>query len=224
MSAAFLQLPKVPAEHLPDDEVHVWQLPYRRSLGRKPLCALLGRYLGLPGERVVLVDGAHGRPELGAGHDRALAFNWSHSGTEALIAVARGVLPGVDLEQLRERPKALALARRFFTADEAQALAAEPEPARSAAFLRMWTAKEAVLKADGRGIGFGLHRLRVAALEARLALQWMDGNDAAAWQLQTLDVGPGYLAALAWRGDGRRVRMRRLAVDTHDGGVHFDLA
>jgi 4'-phosphopantetheinyl transferase len=224
MNAASTPLPTLPSEPLPADEVHVWQLPYRRSLGRTPLCALLGRYLGLPGERVVLVDGAHGRPELGAGHDRTLAFNWSHSGGQALIAVARGVMPGVDLEQQRERPKALALAQRFFTADEAQALATAAEPAISARFLGLWTAKEAVLKAHGRGISFGLHRLRVTALQGRLALQWMDGDDAAAWQLHALDAGPGYLAALAWRGGERRVRMRQLAVAAHDGNLHIDLA
>lgn len=204
-----MQLAEGPAERLPGDEIHVWQLPYERSFGRAPLCALLGRYLGLPGERIVLVVGAHGRPELGAGHDQAVAFNWSHSGTQALIAVARGIVPGVDLERQHERAKALALARRFFTMDEAQALAGLAEPARSTAFLRLWTAKEAVLKAHGGGISFGLHRLRIAAPPGRLALQWLEGDDAGAWQLHALDAGPEYLAAVAWRGEERRILVRQ---------------
>lgn len=198
----------LPAEHLPDDEIHVWQLPYQRAQRRTPLCALLGRYLGLPADRVELVESPHGRPELDPAHDRSLAFNWSHSGTQALVAIARGVSPGIDLEQQRARPKALALARRFFTTDEAQALAALPEDARSAAFLRLWTAKEAVLKAHGAGISFGLHRLRITAPSEQPTLQWMDGDDTDAWRLHALDAGPDYLAALAWRGEARCIRMR----------------
>lgn len=212
MSDTFRPLAGSPLEPLPDDEVHVWQLPYRAALGRAPLRALLGRYLGLPGERVELIAGAHGRPSLGPAHDRSLAFNWSHSGTRALVAVARGVAPGIDLEQPRERPKALALARRFFTPAEALALAALSPAVRSAAFLRVWTAKEAVLKAHGGGISFGLHRLEVSTPAGAPTLQWLEGDEASAWQLHALDAGSGYLAALAWRGDERRIRMRRLPV------------
>lgn len=205
------------------DEIHVWQLRYRRAQGRAPLCALLGRYLGVAVDHVELVEGAHGRPELGAAHDRTLAFNWSHSGEQALIAVARGVVPGVDLERQRDRPRALELARRYFLPDEARALAGLPESARGSAFLQRWTAKEAVLKAHGRGIGFGLHRLRIALPRGRISLEWLDGDEASAWRLHPLDVGPGYLAALAWRGGERRIRLRRLA-ETGAASDNTDLA
>ena len=36
--------------------------------------------------------------ELAIGHDQSLGFNWSHSGDQALIAVGRHIMPGVDLE------------------------------------------------------------------------------------------------------------------------------
>lgn len=196
-----------PAEPLRDDEVHVWQISYQRTQGRAPLRALLGHYLDLAADQVELVEGAHGRPELAAMHDSELAFNWSHSGERALIAVARGVVPGIDLERQRVRPKALALARRFFSADETDALVQLSEPERSIAFLQHWTAKEAVLKAHGRGISFGLHRLCIAPVRGQLTLQWLDGDDARAWQLHALDAGVDYVAALAWRGGARRIRL-----------------
>jgi 4'-phosphopantetheinyl transferase len=73
----------------------------------------------------------------------------SHSG--ALEAVAVCELPvGVDVERIRPL-RALALARRFFPPVEADALAALPEAERDAAFLRLWTAKEAYVKALGTG-------------------------------------------------------------------------
>ena len=205
------------AEPLLDDEIHVWHVSYRREQGRAPLRAVLGGYLGVAPDRVALLDGAHGRPGLGAGHETSLGFNWSHSGDRALIAVARGVVPGIDLERQRPRPRALELARRFFTADEAAALAALPDAARSAAFLRCWTAKEAVLKALGRGLAFGLHRLSVAGSADQLALTWLDGDDALAWQLQPLAAGRHYVAALAWRGGPRQIRQRTLAGEAGGG-------
>ena len=201
------------AEPLRDDEIHVWRLAYRREHGRAPLRAVLGNYLGMPADNVTLVTGEHGRPELGLAHDRALGFNWSHSGGRALIAVARGITPGIDLEQLRPRAHVLELARRFFTPDEAAALTALPDAARNTAFLQQWTAKEAVLKSLGRGIAFGLHRLDVAGAGAPLALTWLDGDDAGAWQLQPLDVGTQHVATLAWRGGPRPIRWHVLEAD-----------
>jgi 4'-phosphopantetheinyl transferase len=127
--------------------------------------------------------------------------------------VARGITPGIDLEQLRPRAHALELARRFFTADEAAGLAALPEASRNTAFLQQWSAKEAVLKSLGRGIAFGLHRLNVAGAGAPLALTWLDGDDAGAWRLQPLDVGTQHVATLAWRGGPRRIRWYALDAD-----------
>src|SRR3546814_19079607 len=67
-----------------------------------------------------------------------------------------------SLELLRPRPRALALAERFFVRSETGALLALPAEAREAAFVRLWCAKEAVLKAHGRGLAFGLDRLEFA--------------------------------------------------------------
>jgi 4'-phosphopantetheinyl transferase len=201
------------AEHLRDDEIHVWRLDYEPSRGRAPLRALLAAYLGVAAEQVALIDGEHGRPALAAGLDPTLGFNWSHSGGHALVAIGRHVVPGIDLERLRPRERALELARRFFCAEEAAALAVLPEAERGAVFLELWTAKEAVLKALGRGLAFGLDRLSVASADGRLQLRRLHGDDAGAWQLQRLALGHGLIAALAWRGGERRIRLGTLASD-----------
>ena len=193
-----------------DGDVHVWHFAYQREHGHAPLLALLARYLGGMPADFQFVVGAHGRPQLDPALGSQLDFNWSHSGGRAAVAVARHVAPGIDLERLRERHNALPLARRFFHPQEVAALAAQPSAARSAAFLELWTAKEAVLKATGRGIAFGLQRLHVVSGGA-LRLVWIDGDDAASWQLQSLTLDPQYVAALAWRGGARQVHVRSLA-------------
>ena len=199
------------AEHLRDDEIHVWHLGYRREQGRAPLRRVLAAYLGIDADAVALVDGEHGRPALAAGHDQSLGFNWSHSGEQALIAIGRHVMPGIDLERRRERPRALEIAQRYFSVDEAATLAALPAANRSDAFLELWTAKEAVLKALGRGIAFGLHRLSIASTGDQLTLLQLEDDDIHAWQLRRLTVDTALLAALAWRGDARQIRLGTLA-------------
>jgi 4'-phosphopantetheinyl transferase len=199
------------AEQLRDDEIHVWHLGYRREQGRAPLRRVLATYLGLDADAVILVDGKHGRPALATGHDQSLGFNWSHSGDQALIAIGRHVMPGIDVEHRRERPRALEIAQRYFSVDEAATLAALPAADRSAAFLELWTAKEAVLKALGRGLAFGLHRLSIASTEDHLSLLQLEDDDIRAWQLQRLAVDTALLAALAWRGGARQIQLGTLA-------------
>ena len=211
MTATHAQTLANVAEHLRDDEIHVWQLDYRPLHGREPLRFVLGAYLGIAADHVTLINGEHGRPALAEAHDPSLGFNWSHSGSHALIAVGRGIMPGIDLEQLRPRPRALEIARRYFSTDETAALMALPAAVRDTAFLELWTAKEAVLKALGRGLAFGLNRLSIASTANRLILQRLEGDDVEAWQLQRLAVDTTLVAALAWRGDVRRIRLGTLA-------------
>lgn len=202
--------PAAAAALLDDQSLHVWHLGYRRAQGRSPLRRLLAAYLDTEPDDVRLVEDAHGRPRLQDAPARGLDFNWSHSGEHALVAIARGVVPGVDIERRRPRRQALALARRFFDGAEVDALEALPEAARDDAFLELWTAKEALLKAHGRGIAYGLQRVLVAASPARLELLRFDGEDVDAWQLQRLALAPDLVAAVAWRGAKRRIRSASL--------------
>jgi len=199
------------AEPLLADEIHVWRLRRPHGAKRQPLLALLARYLGIDATEVRLVEGEHGRPALHAIHGGLFEFNWSHSGEQAMVALACGVAPGIDIEQLRPRPRALEIARRFFTAAEADWLQALDESERPAAFLELWTAREAVLKALGRGIAFGLDRLSFRCAAGGLVLQRLDGEHVDAWRLHRLDGGNDTLAALAWRGAARRIRQFTLA-------------
>jgi 4'-phosphopantetheinyl transferase len=191
--------------------VHVWRLRYDRAQGRAPLRAVLAAYLGVPPARVELAAGPHGRPVLAAGLDDALGFNWSHSGAQAFLAVARGLAPGIDLERVRPRPHALEIARRYFAPAEADWLAALPDAARDAASLRLWTAKEAVLKALGRGLAFGLHRLEIGLDDGTPRLRRLESQRPADWQLHAVPADDGHVAALAWHGGPRRIVLRPLA-------------
>lgn len=203
-----MTLPPLP---LAGDEIHLWCLPYRRELGREPLRELLSGYLGLPPDAVQLTDSPHGRPKL---QGQVLDFNWSHSGHWACVAVARQ-LPrlGVDIEVIRPRQRAAELARRFFSAVEAEWIGQAMDPSvRTQRFLDLWTAKEAVLKAHGRGLSYGLARAQFTMPGDAPVPSQFDGElgPATDWHLFTITGIEGCIGRLAWAGAGRRVLWRGL--------------
>ncbi|HZF98884.1 MAG TPA: 4'-phosphopantetheinyl transferase superfamily protein [Pseudoxanthomonas sp.] len=189
--------------HLPNDlPAHVRLLPHApRAQGEPTVRPLLAQMLQCPPAAVPLWRDAWGRPRLGPPFQR-LDVGWSHSGEALLLALGDGsVQLGVDIERLRERPRLSALARRFYHPDEAAWLMRRREDSRLLDFVRLWCAKEALLKAHGQGLSFGLHRLAFAEHGGALRLVACDAALGAAdqWRLREWSPLPGYRAALAWR-------------------------
>jgi 4'-phosphopantetheinyl transferase len=199
-------------EALRDDEIQLWYFPADDGLGARRdeawLRPLLAAHVGCAPERLVLRRGAHGKPYLD--EPAAFEFNLSHSRGAALLGLSRRQPIGVDIETSRRERPVLELARRFFADSEADALAAIAASERQAAFLRLWSCKEAVVKADGRGIGFGLSRvaftLDANGMPARLNVIDASAGAATQWQIVGLAPSKGHTGALAWRGTERPVR------------------
>lgn len=137
-----------------------------------------------------------GRPRLPAGVGD---IGWSHSGGRLLMAYAPQGVVGVDVEPGARTSQAMSIARRYFTGDEVAALSALDGVNRQQAFLRLWCAKEAVLKAAGRGIAFGLHRVAfdVAGDTPRMIQCDPALGKAGAWRMQQLAPESGFIAVLA---------------------------
>ncbi|MDJ0654230.1 MAG: 4'-phosphopantetheinyl transferase superfamily protein [Xanthomonadales bacterium] len=124
----------------------------RRLDCRYRLRCLLSHYLGLPPADIRLRTGPHGRPHLQeSAHATDLNFNVSHAADLAMIAVARCPLLGVDIERIHAIQRQ-GLLRRCFSTDERKRLQGRSEADQQRLFFRGWTAKEAVLKAEGTGV------------------------------------------------------------------------
>lgn len=189
----------------PATPVQLWLLPHpRRARGEPFVRPLLCQALDCSDAALPLSRGSEGRPLLGPPFEN-FDTGWSHSGDALLLALGESVQLGVDIEQVRPRPHALQLAQRFFHDDEVQWLATQQEESVESSFLRLWCAKEALLKAHGRGLAFGLHRLEFSgmddAADAPLRLVACDPalGEPGRWQLHEWEPQPGYRAALAWR-------------------------
>ena len=177
---------------------------------RGALRRILAVVLGIDALAVPIIEGAHGKPRLerdGRDGRPPIGFNLSHSGGRFVVAIALDREPGVDIERVRPRRDLEGLARRFFSPAEQAEVGAAPDPLD--AFYRLWTRKEAVIKADGRGVGIGLDRFDVSSREPPLLrdARWSGAvpGEASRWSLRSLDAGPGYVAALAIRSPAVQV-------------------
>jgi 4'-phosphopantetheinyl transferase len=196
--------------NLPEAEIHVWRLPWNSdAASSSSIRQLLAAYAGPDAPEVD--RGEHGKP-LFRGRASMLGFSWSHSRDTALFAVGRGPLGfevGVDVERIRPRVRAIELAQRFFAPDETEWLKGVSEDRLLNAFLALWTAKEAVLKAHGGGLVYGLHRVSFAPDGYYLAPSVFDGEigPADAWQVSRVELDEGLVGSVAWRGEDRFVRV-----------------
>jgi len=138
----------------------------------------------------------HGRPRLPAG---AGDIGWSHTAGRLLMAYTpRGAI-GVDLEASSRLGAAMPIAHRYFAPAEVVALAGLDDGLRQQAFLRLWCAKEAVLKASGRGIAFGLHRVSFDVAGANPRMTHCDPGLGCIddWTVRQIAPEPGFIAMLA---------------------------
>nr|HEX4313404.1 4'-phosphopantetheinyl transferase superfamily protein [Kofleriaceae bacterium] len=143
--------------------------------------ALLATYAGGAAGELRFGRGARGKPfVVGAGGD--VRFNLSHCDDVALLAVARGVEVGCDVERLDARIEPAELASRVLAVGE-RALVSRPE------FFRVWCRKEACLKAVGVGLVDDL-----TAIDVRAEVVEVEGASVA---VRDLDVGGAHAAAIA---------------------------
>lgn len=137
-----------------------------------------------------LVRGEHGKPAV-AGSD--LRFNKTDCGELALVATCPGRDVGIDLEAHRSVLRSERIAARFFSEEEGRRLSQAKEPL--VTFFDLWTTKEAVLKCDGGGLG----AFPMSGFTAPDDLP-AGGSVGGRWWVKSLDIGPGFSAAIAVEG------------------------
>ena len=136
--------------------------------GRSGLRAFASLYASISPSEVKIEITKSGKPffENIAG----LHFNISHSGSEVAIAFSTNPV-GFDMEVLDRKRDCLAIAERFFTAEESREVKMAGDSANKL-FARLWTAKESMLKLSGEGLVGGLDRaISLSDQEGRLADQ-----------------------------------------------------
>ncbi len=182
----------------------------RYAVAQAHLRRVLGRLTDTPPDRVRFHRGEKGKPFLSDGP----SFNRSRSGDRLVIAVAASGRLGVDVEEVRTVRRMLSIADRNFAPDEAARMHAAPADLRQELFFRLWTRKEAFLKALGTGLAHPTKSFSVDPTPgaARGLLRVDDPpEDPARWHVGGVRCARGAKAALAV--DRAEVDLRPLAYD-----------
>ena len=155
------------------------------------------------GAAFILTADLGGKPRLLAdGAPSPIGVSRSHGGGIGLLALAEDGEIGVDIEPPRPVDDIDGIARAHMTVAEREWLLRQPPLQRDAAFLRLWTLKEAVVKATGEGLSRPLASVAIAIgpwPSARLA--FLDG-DTRPWVLRSFALASGHVGALAVPGAG----------------------
>jgi 4'-phosphopantetheinyl transferase len=228
--------PAVPA--LEGDEVHVWRVDVgsasscrdvlwsylagderqkaadflfdddreRFVVSRGVLRTLLGYYLRRHPGSLGFDYNPHGKPLLSGDSD--ICFSTSHSHGLVLLAIARGRDVGVDIERVRADLGLERIAARCFSPREIATLHSLRNDLREEAFFACWTRKEALAKAEGKGLALPICRFEVTLIPEEPAMLLDTKGDPlepTKWTLRGLIPAPGYVAALAIEGIGLRL-------------------
>ncbi|XAR64702.1 Holo-[acyl-carrier-protein] synthase [Bertholletia excelsa] len=162
----------------------------------------------------------HGKPEVewpksDDRHPPALRFNLSHTSSLIACGVTMDSSIGIDVEEKQRTIKhdVLSFARRYFSDREVDLLAAIPDPeVQRQEFLKLWTLKEAYVKALGRGFsGAPFKTFTILFRAPTTSLPWnskskaleivVDSFDeptnfATNWQFSLLELAGSHYAAI----------------------------
>jgi len=171
---------------------------------------MLSALAGPPPRSWAFDQAPHGKPSVRS--HAGLHFNLAHCETLVVCAVSRAFELGVDVEPIT-RAAPLELVRDHFSEPERDWIESLQPAERCAGFLRIWTLKEALVKASGRGLSQPLQAFSFAFDPLRVSLLDADLGDSRAWRFEQREIA-GHLVALAWRNDhgvrSESVQMRLL--------------
>lgn len=145
--------------------------------------ALLTQAFDLPRSAWQFVRGPYGKPEIDPALGVRARVNLSHTRGLAAVAVCAAHAVGIDVEGCEDRTDGgLALAERYFCPSEIALLHACHPDRTLEQFVRLWTLKEAYLKATGQGLTRSLHSVAFALDPVRVTFPADAADDPGHWQ------------------------------------------
>lgn len=145
----------------------------------------------------------HGRPEI-ANRDApdGLRFNLAHTAGMVALLVHDECDGGVDVEHLGNVADPVAMSSTVFAEAEHRDFLALPQPEQEAGFYRLWTLKEAFIKAKGKGMALPLKDFAFTGVdqsEIRVVCGPEIDPDPHAWHFTVRQPSSQFVVATAYR-------------------------
>lgn len=145
------------------------------------------------------VMNSHGKPAIANPIELPLQFNLSHTLNRVGLAVTLGREIGVDVEKIKTVEQVRGLALRCFTEEENRYLFDGDKETVLWRFFKLWTLKEAYIKACGRGLSISLQALSFSPIADPLRLSFHEGHidEPERWSFRVWQPSPDHLLSLA---------------------------
>jgi 4'-phosphopantetheinyl transferase len=162
-----------------------WQDRTANLLGKMLLIAGI-RSLGLKLTLSDLKFDIHNRPYF----NKLIDFSISHSGEYVICVLGIGQQLGIDIEEIKTIE--FGDFKQVFTQEQFELIYSAPDP--YAQFFKLWTIKESVVKADGRGLSLSLHDIIIRQNTAILLHKQ--------WFVKDIKIADNYSTSLASTFEG----------------------
>lgn len=193
---------------------------------RGRLRIILGHYLEKLPHHLQFGYCRYGKPYLHDElHDLKLQFNVSHSQDMALFAISCASRVGVDVEQIRDIPNMLNIARGVLTDREYSSVNSHLGRKRIEHFFQLWTRKEAYVKAVGCGLTYEMNKIDVLIEDNttyQTALTENEINHTTSWMLYDLTgISSTYMGAVVVEGSTTLLRHYTWDMVTQTKKLHY---
>lgn len=159
-----------------------WEDQHAHLFGKLLLRSALIRY-GFSEQALSLIQfNDHQKPYI----EGNVYFNISHAGKYVACAISEGIQIGLDVEQKIPQPN-MSDFRDIFSPAEWDYLNSAEE--KTDVFYKLWTRKESIIKANGKGLSIPLHEVDVLSNSVFI--------EDVSWFIQDLDLDTTYSACLA---------------------------
>ncbi|TDS13866.1 4'-phosphopantetheinyl transferase family protein [Sphingobacterium paludis] len=132
--------------------------------------------------------------------DEDIQFNISHSHNHVVCAFSTQGKVGVDIERIR--PIDYRNFKKVFREDEWSRIKSSADPVQT--FFHIWTAKESILKADGRGLNAPLRNIFIGIDHCKL--------EGALWYCRTIPLFESFIVQIATETNADEITIREMNI------------
>jgi 4'-phosphopantetheinyl transferase len=169
--------------------IHRQRFIAARSMLRK----IISLYTAVNPHEIIFAYDVNNKPSLQYPELTRIQFNLSHSEDFAVYALTLDHAIGVDVEKITPDYKS-DVAERFFTPQENAALLRLPPEIQATGFYKIWSRKEAIIKAVGKGLGIPLSSFSISVNDD-FEVVMIDNNET--WSLLPVSVPATFQSAVA---------------------------
>ncbi|WP_050770651.1 4'-phosphopantetheinyl transferase family protein [Chlorobium ferrooxidans] len=200
-----------------DDEERARALRFRHEHDRIAYVAahallrlVIANRIGLCPSALIISRDSFGKPFLDMDECRGIDLSLSHTKGMVAVALSNAGRVGVDVEEVdHEQVPRSDLAAYGLSAEERGRLESMGSAERSEAFIELWTAREAVAKADGRGLSLPFSSILIDFSASVAATIEGDDKPSRHWRLWREEPSLRHRLTLAWSGErGEVMRMK----------------